>query len=302
MSHIRRVLSYMLAASGEADPHGQEADLLGKDCQVRADLPAAVVAAGLAAFVLAAAPALAAPRDAAGPARPAPRAAPALPPSGAQSEPIDLNEGKSAAEMFNSGCAVCHQRPHGLAKGRSPNSLASFLRQHYTTGTEQAGAIAGYLTSGGLERGTPTPARASPTGPEEAPAARRPATATPPAGSRPGDIAAPESTTAQNRNRRPGPAVETGPDGVIFLPPGATEIPDDAGRRRDAAPAAPAAPAAAPPTAARPRPATRPTDTARPAEPARPAEADSAAPPATSAVSPPVEEKPAPPPRDNIPL
>lgn len=301
MSHIRQVLSYMLAASGRADPYAQEADVLGKDWQIRTDWPAVAAAAGLAALVLSAVPALSAPRDAAGPARPAPRPAPALPPSGAQSEPIDLNEGKSAAEMFNSGCAVCHQRPQGLAKGRNPRDLTGFLRQHYTTGVEQAGTIAGYLTSGGLERGTPTPARATPPGGDEP--ARRPATTTttttPPAGSRPGDIAAPESTTAQNRNRRPGPAVETGPDGVIFLPPGATEVPDDAGRR--ARPAEPAAPAAAPPAAARPRPGSRPTETARPAEPARPAEAESA-PPATSAVSPPVEEKPAPPPRDNIPL
>jgi hypothetical protein len=34
-----------------------------------------------------------------------------------------------------------------LAKDRSPNSLISFLRQHYTTGIQQAGALAAYLAS-----------------------------------------------------------------------------------------------------------------------------------------------------------
>lgn len=278
MSHIRRLLSYMIAA-GSLGRNGQEADLLRNDFRFGLALVMALMTAVPAAG-------FAAPRDSAGP-RAAPRAAPALPPTGEQSEPIDLNEGKSPAEMFNAGCAVCHQRPNGLAKGRSGSQLTGFLRQHYTSGIEHANAMAGYLTSGGLERGTPTPVRASPT---EEPTRRPPA-------ARPGDIAAPEGASAQNRNRRP-PAAEQGPDGVIFLPPGATDIPDDA--RRPGRPADPA-PAAAPPPApaARPRPGSRPTETARPAEPAREAET---APPSTSASSPPVEEKPAPPPRDNIPL
>ncbi|MGE3869333.1 MAG: hypothetical protein AB7F51_07475, partial [Pseudorhodoplanes sp.] len=169
--------------------------------------------------------------------------------------------------------------------------LAGFLRQHYTSGSQQAGTIAAYLTSGGLERGSPTPVRAT-HGSDDSPASTRRPTA------RPGDIVAPEGASAQNRNRRPAPVDQT-PDGVIFLAPGATEVPEDAGRRREPQPAA--APAARPQ-----RPGARPTETARPAEPARPADAARApepeAPPATSAASPPAEEKPAAPPRDNIPL
>jgi hypothetical protein len=88
----------------------------------------------------------------------APRQAPALPQSGHQTEAIDLNEGKSAQQMFASDCAVCHQKPNGLAKGRSAGQLAGFLRQHYTTGTQQAGMLAAYLTSDGLDRGAPAPA------------------------------------------------------------------------------------------------------------------------------------------------
>jgi len=88
----------------------------------------------------------------------APRQAPALPQSGHQTEAIDLNEGKTPAQMFSSDCAVCHQRPNGLAKGRNAGQLATFLRQHYTTGTQQAGMLAAFLTSDGMDRGAPAPA------------------------------------------------------------------------------------------------------------------------------------------------
>lgn len=87
------------------------------------------------------------------PGAPSQRQAPELPASGHQSEAIDLNEGKTPAQMFASDCAVCHQKAQGLAKGRSAGQLASFLRQHYTTGMEQARAVAAFLTSGGNERG-----------------------------------------------------------------------------------------------------------------------------------------------------
>lgn len=84
---------------------------------------------------------------------PSQRQAPELPASGHQTEAIDLNEGKTPAQMFASDCAVCHQKAQGLAKGRNAGQLTSFLRQHYTTGVEQARAVAAFLTSGGNERG-----------------------------------------------------------------------------------------------------------------------------------------------------
>ncbi|NWG26038.1 MAG: hypothetical protein HXY30_16760, partial [Pseudorhodoplanes sp.] len=184
-----------------------------------------LVASGVAAAAMVAVYAAAAPRDAiqTRPSRP-----PTPEPSGAQSEPIDLNEGKSPAELFNVGCAVCHQKPQGLAKGRSAGALAGFLRQHYTTGTEQASAIAGFLTSGGNDRGVATPVRATPTE-EPAPDRRAAPGATTPNAqrrpARPGEIAVPEGTSAQ-RSRRAAPP--SGDPDVIFLPPGATDIPDDA--------------------------------------------------------------------------
>lgn len=99
------------------------------------------------------------------------RQGPELPASGHQTEAIDLNEGKSPPQMFASDCAVCHQKPHGLAKGRSAGQLASFLRQHYTTGIEQARAMAGYLTSSGFDRGPAAPATARDRSPIDRPPA-----------------------------------------------------------------------------------------------------------------------------------
>lgn len=60
---------------------------------------------------------------------------------------LDLNAGKSGAQMFASNCAACHRSPAGLARGRNPRSVANFLLQHYTARPENAGAIASYLAS-----------------------------------------------------------------------------------------------------------------------------------------------------------
>lgn len=95
---------------------------------------------------------------------------PALPPSGHQTEPVDLNEGKSPAELFKAGCSVCHQNPAGLAKGRRESELVSFLRQHYTSSVQHAGALAGYLASAGPGRAAPTAAPSRQTPVERPPA------------------------------------------------------------------------------------------------------------------------------------
>jgi len=62
----------------------------------------------------------------------------------------DLDRGKSAAQIFSSNCTACHRAPQGLAK-RAGFGLAGFLRQHYTTGSAQAAAMAAYLASVGGE-------------------------------------------------------------------------------------------------------------------------------------------------------
>ena len=89
----------------------------------------------------------------------------ALPPSGHQTEPVDLNEGKSPAELFNAGCAVCHQSAVGLAKGLRERELTNFLRQHYTSSVQHAGALANFLVARGGPAAAPSRPTASPSRP-----------------------------------------------------------------------------------------------------------------------------------------
>jgi hypothetical protein len=65
----------------------------------------------------------------------------------------DLTQGKSPAQLFAGDCAACHKSPQGLARGGDPRSVASFLREHYTTKPEMAEALAAYVVgSGGSAR------------------------------------------------------------------------------------------------------------------------------------------------------
>lgn len=61
----------------------------------------------------------------------------------------DFSAGKTAAQLFASDCTACHKSAGGLAKGQSVSSLTSFLREHYTTKTESASALAAYLAGAG---------------------------------------------------------------------------------------------------------------------------------------------------------
>ena len=61
----------------------------------------------------------------------------------------NLDAGKSASQLFAGTCTACHKSPRGLLKTVSPSSLPGFLRQHYTTSPNMAGAIASYLISNG---------------------------------------------------------------------------------------------------------------------------------------------------------
>jgi hypothetical protein len=61
----------------------------------------------------------------------------------------NLDAGKSASQLFAGTCTACHKSPRGLLKTVSPSSLPGFLRQHYTTSPNMAGALASYLISNG---------------------------------------------------------------------------------------------------------------------------------------------------------
>jgi hypothetical protein len=69
----------------------------------------------------------------------------------------DLTAGKTPAQLFGSDCSACHRTPAGLAKNRDAPTLAAFLRQHYTTNPNSAGALAAYV-SGFAGTAAPRPA------------------------------------------------------------------------------------------------------------------------------------------------
>jgi hypothetical protein len=64
-------------------------------------------------------------------------AAVAVTPAGAQG---NIDAGKTPAQIFGDTCAACHRSASEL---RRPS--ASFLRTHYTTGSEEASSMANYL-------------------------------------------------------------------------------------------------------------------------------------------------------------
>jgi hypothetical protein len=128
----------------------------------------------------------------------------------------DLTAGKSAAQMFSSDCSACHRSASGLSRGRDPSSVARFLRDHYTTNPNNAGALAGYLSGvGGAApaeargRQRPVPGQAEEGRPAQA--AAQPQTQTPPrtrqpavppptgAAGEPGEAAAPPPRRAGER-------------------------------------------------------------------------------------------------------
>lgn len=60
----------------------------------------------------------------------------------------NLDQGKSASQIFASACAECHKAAHGLSHGKSSSALAEFLGEHYTTNRDQAAALAAYVLGG----------------------------------------------------------------------------------------------------------------------------------------------------------
>jgi hypothetical protein len=52
----------------------------------------------------------------------------------------NLDAGKSAAQIFSTTCVNCHRSTREIRR-----TTASFMRQHYTTGGQEAAAMAAYL-------------------------------------------------------------------------------------------------------------------------------------------------------------
>ena len=75
----------------------------------------------------------------------------------------NLDQGKSAQQLFANGCTACHRNPRGLAKGRFKLQLFMFLKDHYVTNSSEAWALAAYLQSTeGPARGRPRTGAAKP--------------------------------------------------------------------------------------------------------------------------------------------
>lgn len=91
----------------------------------------------------------------------------------------NLEAGKSPAQIFNGACAVCHKSPRGLVKSVPPNALPTFLRQHYTTSSDMAGALSGYLLANGAVDRRQGAAEKPRRGREATPAVAAPAAAQP---------------------------------------------------------------------------------------------------------------------------
>ncbi len=174
----------------------------------------------------------------------------------------DFSAGKTAAQLFGSDCSACHKSPAGLAKGQSVSSLTSFLREHYTTKSESAAALAAYLASAG-----PGTARISPQAP----------------------ISGTKPRTAEGNEDKPAPK----PRPAATAATAATAEPDKQ-------PEVEASPPAAPREATKPSPANpavaklnfyaaargEPKDTARLATPAKKLESDAKAGTGTETVAP----------------
>ena len=61
----------------------------------------------------------------------------------------NLEAGKTPSQIFAGTCNACHKSPRGLLKSVPASSLPSFLRQHYTTSSDMASVLAGFLVSNG---------------------------------------------------------------------------------------------------------------------------------------------------------
>jgi hypothetical protein len=190
---------------------------------------------------------------------------------GAALAQVDYSAGKSAPQLFSHDCSACHQSPQGLAKGRDPSGLSSFLREHYTTGGASAGLLANYLA--GLPAGRQPAAHRSQT-PDATATAPAGGTPRPPAAveaerAKPGDARKPKPTTteAEREPAKPAPTqAEREPAKPGAVEPLSTKLRGYATTGESAMPVA----AAAPQDAARAVSPPAPADTAKPAE-ARPA-------------------------------
>jgi len=59
----------------------------------------------------------------------------------------NIDQGKSATQLFAGSCAECHRNARALAKGRFRPTLFLFLQDHYTASAGAAWELSSYLAS-----------------------------------------------------------------------------------------------------------------------------------------------------------
>jgi hypothetical protein len=57
----------------------------------------------------------------------------------------NLDQGRTAPQLYASACATCHKSPQSVSKTKWFFGLESFLREHYTSNRESAAILAAYL-------------------------------------------------------------------------------------------------------------------------------------------------------------
>jgi cytochrome c553 len=220
----------------------------------------------------------------------------ALAPAMARAQ-TNIDQGKSASQIFSNACAECHKSASALRKGKSAAAIAEFLREHYTTGRDQAASLAAYVVGGRDTVAAPAPGQKPPADHAQKPP--RPE----------------ESATANAKPRKPGeadakPREEAAPSGIptfvnpIARPEPGQNRPATATRNRRKDQGAPTPDQPQEPAEVAHVPAAAAVTEPRPETPApEPAPAAVAAPTPTAAV--PEEAAPGesgePVPRDNIP-
>jgi hypothetical protein len=207
---------------------------------------------------------------------------------------VNIDQGKTPAEVYANDCGACHKTPRGLAAGKNSLMLSSFLREHYTASREQAAALAAYVLGAGGAQAAPPTAKPKPET-EHARAEEPKAGESKPETHPAREVAKPErEAPATAKLQRP--EEETKPEERAKREPssGATASRGEKKEHEEAAPAHEAAPAA-----------VTPADNIAPSNAASsPAETPAQEISPTKSASAPTESEPgdnAPVPRDNIP-
>jgi hypothetical protein len=58
---------------------------------------------------------------------------------------INLDQGKTAAQLYAADCAPCHKSPQSVSNTKRFFGVESFLGQHYTSSRQSAAILAAYL-------------------------------------------------------------------------------------------------------------------------------------------------------------